>query len=1103
MKKAFSPQSHYYVFALLFAIMAIMGGVFYDDIQNIGLRADDWDVPTATTISNVSPVFTTTPADDSDSSSPTNIGSDVTFTGAATDLNGDQYYLAICKTDAVSVGDNAAPTCTGGEWDISAVTNSGSAPTVSPTYTVTSSETNETYDWFAFVCDKKVSADNPACYPGNDSGDQGSALGTVTLSDIPVDEATVTIDSVAYEFDDNSSYTGTQVDVSASQTPAEAAEELVTVEAGSSSSMVRRGNIIYVYADTEGVGGNSIAMSKSGDTGDDIALSGSTLSGGSDTGKSPFNVNHGPTFGSVTVTDATELLTNGTMETGDPPSNWPITADATVTSVADERDGGSGSSSMEATKDVNTWVARQDITTVIGDTYRGSAWLKNIDATYARVLISNSNNSVVYSDTPITATVWTYTSFTFVAEDTTTRVWYTISGDSGGTARLDDISVVGASIEPGDNLRFILPQAEIADSDTEGGQDTLNMHICTDATTSFNYSTNACTGGSLICSVTSVDPTSQDAACDESGNALAPVPTAHGSYNFKVYVEDSHDMAGTGTNQQSYSVEDVLPVLVSYSTIDTLSIAAGGSDTLTYSVSLTDDNGDNDVTDLSMTFFDSNEVNSDCDTDENDCYSENIAGNCAWTNKGSGTDNALGADCDYTIYFNANAGTNWEVAATVVDGNGSTDLGASTAQDFEIASLQGIDVVQTTIAYSTVEIGGTSDPIETSMGNVGNTDIDILIHGADMTCQTSATCGSNTIGQEQQRWHSGSNSFDWDDSETGDGPYILDETSGTGGGGAGCIDHDLRKRDSYSSTSINQSVYWKLRILSSQSSGNYQGSNTFTSTAGCDAETCNNSTDDDGDGRTDCADHHDCDLSALCTELDLPMGTAQHDSGNNRTLDTSPNGNHAIFGDGATSTTYPTKLSPMVGYELDGGDYFDAGDVFTTNQTEFTASAWVYVDAFNTHISTNIRTPFISDWNTWDVGGQEGFNLNAYYSQATDTMGWQFNIADGTDYYTTGTTATDATTFNSTYAGRWIHVIGTYKAGEYMRIYLDGVQMTNKTTGLPAQMDPDTASTTWIGRTGVNPGYLDGKIAEIKIFDYVFDDTQAENLYLEHMSRFK
>lgn len=59
--------------------------------------------------------------------------------------------------------------------------------------------------------------------------------------------------------------------------------------------------------------------------------------------------------------------------------------------------------------------------------------------------------------------------------------------------------------------------------------------------------------------------------------------------------------------------------------------------------------------------------------------------------------------------------------------------------------------------------------------------------------------------------------------------------------------------------------------------------------------------------------------------IDLPMDAARHDPTNTRTLDVSGYGNHVVFGDGATSTTYPTKLS-SVGYSCDGGDYFLVSD---------------------------------------------------------------------------------------------------------------------------------------------------------------------------------
>jgi hypothetical protein len=53
--------------------------------------------------------------------------------------------------------------------------------------------------------------------------------------------------------------------------------------------------------------------------------------------------------------------------------------------------------------------------------------------------------------------------------------------------------------------------------------------------------------------------------------------------------------------------------------------------------------------------------------------------------------------------------------------------------------------------------------------------------------------------------------------------------------------------------------------------------------------------------------------------MHLPMLAAQNDDGNVRTLDVSGNGYHAAFGDGETSSTYPTKNTKR-GYTLDSGD---------------------------------------------------------------------------------------------------------------------------------------------------------------------------------------
>jgi hypothetical protein len=53
------------------------------------------------------------------------------------------------------------------------------------------------------------------------------------------------------------------------------------------------------------------------------------------------------------------------------------------------------------------------------------------------------------------------------------------------------------------------------------------------------------------------------------------------------------------------------------------------------------------------------------------------------------------------------------------------------------------------------------------------------------------------------------------------------------------------------------------------------------------------------------------------------------------TLDTSGRGNHFMFGDGSTSTTFPAKLSQR-GYGFDGGDYFIHGPLPSGTYTVFT-----------------------------------------------------------------------------------------------------------------------------------------------------------------------
>lgn len=94
-------------------------------------------------------------ASESSTSTPTNVGSAVSWVGTATDPNGDGYYLLICKTSSTPTGGAAgvAPTCGGGagnQWAVSTSTASASQATASYTALQTDPQSNP---WFGWICD--------------------------------------------------------------------------------------------------------------------------------------------------------------------------------------------------------------------------------------------------------------------------------------------------------------------------------------------------------------------------------------------------------------------------------------------------------------------------------------------------------------------------------------------------------------------------------------------------------------------------------------------------------------------------------------------------------------------------------------------------------------------------------------------------------------------------------------------------------------------------------------------------------------------------------------------------------------------------------------
>ncbi len=90
-----------------------------------------------------------------DSPDPVTAGSTVTFTATATDADtpADSWYMAVCKTNAVTPGTaGAAPTCPGGAYGISGSAVASGSPNTA-TWTASGSGAQ---NWYAFACDNNA-----------------------------------------------------------------------------------------------------------------------------------------------------------------------------------------------------------------------------------------------------------------------------------------------------------------------------------------------------------------------------------------------------------------------------------------------------------------------------------------------------------------------------------------------------------------------------------------------------------------------------------------------------------------------------------------------------------------------------------------------------------------------------------------------------------------------------------------------------------------------------------------------------------------------------------------------------------------------------------
>jgi len=202
------------------------------------------------------------------------------------------------------------------------------------------------------------------------------------------------------------------------------------------------------------------------------------------------------------------------------------------------------------------------------------------------------------------------------------------------------------------------------------------------------------------------------------------------------------------------------------------------------------------------------------------------------------------------------------------------------------------------------------------------------------------------------------------------------------------------------------------------------------------------------------------------------MTAACHDPVNLRTLDKSGNNLHATFGNGATPTTYPTKLATR-GYYLDGGDYLDVG---LAPLLDFGSTGTVVAFVKPIGIPTTYRCIVAKqDWTT----GRNGYSLFANFPVST-----RVDIATLITVNAVSVTSPD---IDSSQA----HFIASRWTGSFIHMYFDGYQGST-----PQTINPTSVG--WTFKIGTSPSapnyYFKGNIYFVGAWNYALSELQLRDL---------
>lgn len=152
---------------------------------------------------------------------------------------------------------------------------------------------------------------------------------------------------------------------------------------------------------------------------------------------------------------------------------------------------------------------------------------------------------------------------------------------------------------------------------------------------------------------------------------------------------------------------------------------------------------------------------------------------------------------------------------------------------------------------------------------------------------------------------------------------------------------------------------------------------------------------------------------------------------------------------------------------------------------EMSVSVWVYA---RSGPATEGRTVASTYYWQSAVPHNNGWNMGAVWTGSTS---FGFTVCSGGNAYEVA----DAKFFAAGNLNQWRHVVGVFKPSTYIRLYVDGVLVQEKTTNVPAAIEYHDLYGLAIGeRSAYGQSAWDGYIDEFRLYPYALCNREIQKL---------